>query len=75
MMDTKIDLREMCANFVYLRPVDVVDLPEDVRAQVDGIDTLYAVHGADGEQLALVADRNVALEMAAHNDLQTVRLH
>ena len=35
-------------NLVYVRPVLVADLPEDVQREVEDIDTLYAVHRADG---------------------------
>ncbi|MBM3613402.1 MAG: DUF1150 family protein, partial [Alphaproteobacteria bacterium] len=36
---------------VYVRPVDVADLPEPIRAQIGGAGVIYAVHRADGERL------------------------
>lgn len=60
---------------VYVRPVKVSDLPEDVRAQAVGLDTLYAVHSAQGEQLALVRDRKLAYVLARQNNMEPVAVH
>lgn len=62
-------------RLVYVRPVAVADLPQDVRDQAEGLDTLYALHSADGEQLALVRNRHVAFELALQNDLAPVNVH
>jgi hypothetical protein len=62
-------------QIVYVRPVKVADLPEDLREQVSGIDTLYAVHAEDGERLALVRDRQLAFVLARQNDLAPVTVH
>lgn len=62
-------------NVVYVRRVDLTDLPEDVRSQVPDADALYAVHGVDGERLALVRDRNLAFVLARQNELQPVSVH
>ena len=56
-MDAKFDFGpEAGQRIVYVLPVAVTSLPDEVRAQLPGLDTLYAVHGADGERLATVAD-------------------
>jgi hypothetical protein len=55
--------------------VDVTDLPLDVQDQVDDCDTLYAVHRADGERLALVKERALAFELARQNDYSPVTVH
>ncbi|MFP4043578.1 MAG: DUF1150 family protein [Rhodosalinus sp.] len=55
-------------RIVYVRSVKVADLPEEVREQASGIDTLYAVHAEDGEHLALVRDRQLAFVLARQND-------
>ncbi|WP_306151924.1 DUF1150 family protein [Roseovarius sp. MMSF_3281] len=60
---------------VYVRAVKVADLPEDVREQAMGNDTLYAVHSAEGERLALVRDRRLAFILARQNDLEPVTVH
>jgi hypothetical protein len=60
---------------VYVRPVSVDSLPDDVRAQAAGHKTLYAVHDADGAPLALVARRDMAFVLARQNDLIPVSVH
>lgn len=62
-------------NLVYIRPVAVASLPREVREQAPGLDTLYAVHDADGERLALVRDRGMAFMLARQNDLAPVSVH
>ncbi len=75
-MDTKFDkLPGGEDRIVYVRPVAVADLPEDVRAHADGLDEIYAVHNADGERLALVRDRRLAFMLARQNDLAPVNVH
>ncbi len=62
-------------RLVYVRPVLVADLPEDVQEQLEDQDILYAVHRADGERLALVTDRRTAFSLARQNDLAPVTVH
>ena len=62
-------------NMVYVRPVDVIELPEEVREQVDGLEQIYAVHDADGQRLALVKDRKLAFSLARQNELAPVNVH
>ncbi len=62
-------------RIAYIRSVDVADLPQDVQAQVQGLDRLYAVHSAEGERLALVRDRKLAFVLARQNDLTPVTVH
>ncbi len=63
------------ARIVYVKTVEVEDLPSEVREQVQGHDHIYAVHTADGEQLALVADRRLAFVLARQHDFQPVAVH
>jgi len=75
-MDSKYDLGvDESRAIVYVRPVRVEELPEDLRNQVQGLKTLYAVHNADGERLALVRDRAMAFVLARQNDLTPVAVH
>ncbi len=74
-MNTPFEFSESGRRIVYVKAVDVADLPSDVRAQVVGRDHLYAVHDADGQQLALVADRRMAFILARQNDLSPVTVH
>ncbi|WP_435166673.1 DUF1150 family protein [Falsirhodobacter sp. 1013] len=62
-------------RLVYVRPVLVAELPQDVQDQAEGLDTLYALHSADGEQLALVKNRHMAFQLALQNDLAPVNVH
>ncbi|MFZ7092506.1 DUF1150 family protein [Primorskyibacter sp. 2E233] len=75
-MYTKHDLSQFDqGRIVYVRPVKTEDLPEDVRAQMTGLDEVYAVHNSDGERLALVKDRAMAFVLARQNDLAPVTVH
>jgi hypothetical protein len=62
-------------RIVYVREVAVEDLPDEVRAQMDGLAVIWSVHGADGRQLALVADRNMAFHLAREHDFTPVSVH
>ena len=74
-MDTKFNFEDNRSNIVYVRPIDVGDLPKDVQAQVQGAEKLYAVHRTDGEPVAVVSDRLTAFELARDNDLLPVSVH
>ncbi len=60
---------------VYIRPVAVADLPEDLREQAEGLETLYAIGNEEGQQLALVKDRKLAFVVARQNDMSPVSVH
>lgn len=62
-------------NIVYVRPVLVTDLPDEVQEQAEGLETLFAVHNAEGERLALVKDRKLAFLLARENDMAPVNVH
>ena len=62
-------------NIVYIKSVDVADLPKEVRAEAGDVKQLYAVCTEEGEQLALVRDRNMAFFLARQNDLAPVTVH
>ena len=62
-------------RIVYIRPVVVADLPADLREQAEGRTTIFAVHSAEGERLALVGDRDLAFVLARQNDLAPVNVH
>ena len=62
-------------RIVYVRTVAVIDLPEDVQDQAQGLDVLYAVYAANGQQLALVADRAMAFHLARAHDATPVSVH
>lgn len=62
-------------RIVYVKTVDVTDLPTEVQGKVDGLEHLYAVHDSEGQQLALVADRKLAFQLARQNDYAPVAVH
>lgn len=73
-MDSKQNFDEigLPGNIVYVRPVEVDELPAEIRPQAMGAKTIYAVHNAMGERLALVKDRRLAFALARQNDMAPV---
>lgn len=74
-MYEKFDFGPEADRIVYVREVKTEDLPDDVKAQVGDTRTLFAVHNANGERLALVKDRALAFVLARQNDLAPVAVH
>jgi hypothetical protein len=68
-------------NLVYVRPVSAAEILASVpSAQVQGFElapdqTLYAVHRADGERLAVLTDRDSAMAAALAHELAPVSVH
>ena len=68
-------------DLVYVRAIRASDLMEDAQVEVGpGVDIdpdqiLYAVHGADGERLAVMLDRETAFAAAAAHELEPVSVH
>ncbi len=75
MMNTPFKWPEADRQIVYVKAVDVADLPEEVQEQAGDLQQLYAVHDAMGQQLALVADRRMAFVLARQYDMQPVTVH
>jgi hypothetical protein len=75
-MDTKYDFGQGADDrIVYIRRVKAADLPEDLQEAVEGEETLYAVHSAEGERLAVVKDRKLAFLLARQHDFAPVAVH
>ena len=74
-METKFDLEKIGQNIVYVKPVLTADLPDEVQDQIGDLSKIYAVHNASGEQLALVADRQMAFHLAREHKMEPVTLH
>jgi hypothetical protein len=81
-MDTKYDFDPIEVEdnatdprIVYICAVASESLPEDLQEQLNGATTLYAVHDAGGERLALVKERGLAFALARQNDLAPVSVH
>ena len=62
-------------DLVYIKTVEVTELPLDLQLQVGSDKTLYAVHKADGERVAVVENRALAYSLARDNDLTPMTLH
>ncbi|HBR61061.1 MAG: DUF1150 family protein [Rhodobacteraceae bacterium] len=62
-------------DLVYIKTVEVTELPLDLQRQVGSDKTLYAVHKADGERVAVVENRALAYSLARDNDLTPMTLH
>ena len=68
-------------DLVYVRPVKAAEILASVpAAQVQGFEldpdqTLYAVHRADGERLAVLTDRQAAVAAALAHELAPVSVH
>ena len=62
-------------DLVYIKTVAVTELPLDLQRQVGPDKTLYAVHRADGERVAVVENRALAFSLARDNDLTPMTLH
>lgn len=68
-------------QLVYVRPVKAAEIIASVpSAQIQGIEldpdqTLYAVHRADGERLAVLTDRESAVAAALAHELAPVSVH
>ncbi|MCA0905611.1 MULTISPECIES: DUF1150 family protein [Ruegeria] len=74
-MNTPIEINAQGNRIVYVKTVEVSELPREVREQAGDLDQLYAVHDSDGQQLALVADRKLAFVLAREHDLSPVAVH
>ena len=75
-MHSKYDFSHFDSDdLVYIKTVAVTELPLDLQRQVGPDKTLYAVHKADGERVAVVENRALAYSLARDNDLTPMTLH
>lgn len=75
-MNTEFDFaKHRDERRVYVRTVVQADLPEEMRIETEGYETVYAIYSEDGEQLALVKDRDLAFAVARTNDFTPVSVH
>ncbi|RAK57084.1 DUF1150 family protein [Phenylobacterium deserti] len=68
-------------NLVYVRPIKAAEILDSVPTttadefELDPEQTLYAVHRADGERLAVLTDRDSAMAAALAHELAPVSVH
>jgi hypothetical protein len=74
-MRTKYDLSALGPDVVYVKAVPVDRLPPEVREQAGDLQVIFAVHDAEGTQLALVADRSLAFSLARQHHKVPMTVH
>lgn len=68
-------------DLVYVRPIKAAEIMASTpAAQIEGFkldpeQTLYAVHRADGERLAVMTDKDSAVAAALAHELAPVSVH
>jgi len=68
-------------NLVYVRPIKAAEIMASTSAaqiesfELDPDQTLYAVHRADGERLAVLTDKDAAMAAALAHELAPVSVH
>lgn len=66
-------------DLVYVREVRAGEILHDLEdiedVELDPEQTLYALHGADGERLAVMVDRETAFAAAHAHDMAPVSVH
>jgi len=70
-------------NLVYVRPIKAAEVIASTPAaqiqsfefELDPEQTLYAVHRADGERLAVLTDKDSAMAAALAHELAPVSVH
>lgn len=90
-VDERTAKRPMSANelaalggrrLVYIRAVAARDVIDDLSGEFAEFEldleedaTLYSVHSADGERIALVGDRDLAFAAARQHEMNPVSVH
>lgn len=83
MLMTKEDFAGLGApDLVYVREISAADVLADAAVteeagalDIDPAQILYAVHGANGERLAVMLDRETAFAAASAHELAPVSVH
>ena len=74
-MNSKQKFADFGRNIVYVKEIETTDLPQDLQAEAGDLETVFSVHNADGEQLALVANRSLAFHLAREHKMVPVTVH
>lgn len=72
MMQTIEEMRQMTVNDLAMLGVQHIAYVKPVT--VDGTEG-FAIHAADGTQMAVIGDRAVAYAVVRQNDLEPVSVH
>ena len=71
-MQTIEDIRHMSASDLAMLGMQNIAYVKQV--EVDG-NTGFAIHAADGTQMALIGDRDIAFAVVRQNELEPVSVH
>jgi hypothetical protein len=71
-MQTLEQMRQMTAQDLAM--LGMQDIAYVKRVVVDG-NTGFAIHAADGTQMALIGDRDIAFAVVRQNELEPVSVH
>jgi hypothetical protein len=71
-MQTTEQMRQMTSNDLAM--LGMQDIAYVKRVVVEG-NPGYAIHAADGTQMALTADRDIAFAVVRQNELEPVSVH
>lgn len=71
-MQTMEEMRQMTANDLAM--LGMQDIAYVKRVVVDG-NPRYAIHAADGTQMAVIPDRDIAFAVVRQNELEPVSVH
>jgi hypothetical protein len=74
-MNAPLEIKEPDDRIVYVKTVDMADLPDEICEEIGDHDQLYAVHNSEGQQLALVGNRKLAFSLARQHDFAPVAVH
>ncbi len=74
-MNSKQNFADFGRNIVYVKEIETADLPQDLQAEAGDLETVFSVHNAKGEQLALVANRSLAFHLAREHKMVPVTVH
>lgn len=72
MMQTMEQMRQMTANDLAM--LGMQDIAYVKPVTVDGTEG-FAIHAADGTQMALIANRDLAFAVVRQNELEPVSVH
>ena len=70
--ETELNARQMTAEQLFHLGVQDVAY---VKTVDDGSTTRYAVHNAEGDEIGIFADRDVAFAAVRQHDLEPLSLH
>lgn len=75
MMTNDPSFDERFEGIVYLKPVTLEDLPDEVREKVSDHTKLFSAHDSEGRSIALVDTAELAFALAEQYQMRAVHIH